>query len=85
MSVRRRVGPATGDNGDDLTVAEAAAIENLRRLARAWPQTLRLISMDGALSVIHADDWRFGHFDRTMRQESILAEIDGIPNEGGAW
>jgi hypothetical protein len=83
--VPRRAEPARGDNGDDLTIPEAMAIENLKRLARAWPQTLKLISMDGQLSVIHEGDWRFGHFDRIMRQETILAEIAGIPNEGGAW
>jgi hypothetical protein len=75
----------TGENGDDLTMAEAKAIAQLTTMARYWPQTLKLVSMDGRLCVIHEGDWRFGHFDRIERQESILAEIAGIPNEGGAW
>jgi hypothetical protein len=74
-----------GENCDPLSVPEVRAIIMLKALARNWPQTLKLVSMDGGLSVIHTDDWRFGHFDRIERQESILAEIAGIPNEGGAW
>ena len=32
--------------------------------------------------MIHADDERFNDIDRA---EAVLAEIDGIPNDGGGW
>lgn len=73
------------DPFDVITAREAKAIASLKRLARAWPDSLRLISMDGALHIIHTDDPRFHDEGFTERQESIIADISGIPNEGGAW
>ena len=74
------------DNGNMITDDERRAIEDLRRLARKWPPTLRLVSMDGNLSVVHADDPRYA-LDNSIvaRQECILADIHGIPNDGGGW
>jgi hypothetical protein len=71
----------------ELTDDERRAIASLQRLGTRWPQTLKLVSMDGALSVIHANDPRFEseHRHAGERQECILAHIDGIPNDGGAW
>lgn len=70
-----------------LTDPELRTIAELQRLARRWPRSLTLVSMDGALSVIRTGDPRFG-FDSgngTERQQSIIAHIEGIPNDGGAW
>lgn len=74
-----------GDNGDPLTFEEAAALRQLRLLARRWPKTLRLISMDGGLHVMHAGDPRYDGISNLERCEVILASIDGIPNDGGSW
>lgn len=74
-----------GDNGDRLTLGEATAIRQLRLLARRWPQTLKLVSMDGNLHVIRTSDPRYGLSFGPDRQEAIVADIDGIPNDGGAW
>jgi hypothetical protein len=73
------------DNGDELTPGEARAIAALRRLARRWPPTLELISMGGGLHVIHTSDPRYSMPHGVDRQEAVLADIDGIPNDGGDW
>jgi hypothetical protein len=73
------------DEAHETHVAECAAIEALQRLAKRWPQTLTLVSMDGALHVIHTGDERYGLSFGPDRQQAIIADIDGIPNDGGAW
>jgi hypothetical protein len=74
-----------GDNGDLMTREEAIAIGQLQRLARHWPKTLKLVSMDGELHVIHSADERFHDPSNIVRIEAILAHITGIPNDGGGW
>lgn len=75
------------DNGEQATGEEARAIRSLQRLARRWPKTLKLISMDGSLHVIHTDSEGLPEYgeDREVRQACILADIRGIPNDGGSW
>jgi hypothetical protein len=81
----------TAANGDELTPAEAQAIAALQRLAKHWPPTLKLVSMGGSLSVIHGADPRWTPVaagtwsDSLPRQACVLADIDGIPNDGGDW
>lgn len=69
------------------TSQERAAILALQELARRWPPSLKLISMDSNLHVIHQDDVDMvsGFDPAPERQARILADIDGIPNDGGAW
>jgi hypothetical protein len=73
----------------DLTSEERNAIAALERLAKRWPQTLKLISMDGNLHIVRAGDPRadlqFGSAMGQERQEAIIADIEGIPNDGGSW
>lgn len=75
----------TGENGDPLTFEESAALRRLRLLARSWPATLTLVSMDGGLHVMHTGDPRYGASSNVTRTQVILASIDGIPNDGGGW
>lgn len=79
--------PYAADNGDTLTYAEGRAIRDLHMLARRWPQTLKLVSMDGGLQVIRNGDPRFDidYGTGPERQQCVLADICGIPNDGGAW
>jgi hypothetical protein len=74
-----------GANGSELTEDEARAVRSLDRLARRWPQTLKLVSMSGSLHVIHSADERFGSEVSTERGEAVLHTIHGIPNDGGDW
>ena len=66
---------------------EEQAIRSLQRLAKKWPQSLTLLSMGGTLSVVHTDDDRWnGYGNGTLeRQEAVIADIYGIPNDGGDW
>jgi hypothetical protein len=79
---------------DDIEANEAAlsdverkAIASLERLAKRWPRSLKLVSMDGSLAVIRNGDPRFDSEQRVgvERQACVIAHIDGIPNDGGAW
>lgn len=70
---------------DELTGPERNAIAALQRLAKRWPRSLKLVSMDGALAVIRNGDPRYGASGGVERQECIIAHVDGIPNDGGAW
>jgi hypothetical protein len=68
---------------------ERAVILELQTLAPNWPPTVMLVSMDGGLSVVRTDAYRRG-FDANLngarRQATcVLANIDGIPNDGGGW
>lgn len=71
----------------DLTDPELRAIGELQQLAKRWPKSLTLVSMDGGLAVIRTGDPRFD-FDggnAMERQQSIIAHVYGIPNDGGGW
>lgn len=59
----------------DLTPREAKAIAGLKRLAKTWPQTLKLFSWSGALVVMDAD--------MEPGDAASLDSIHGIPNDGG--
>lgn len=70
----------------ETTGDEQRAIEALERLARRWPRTLTLLSYDGSLSVVHtADRDTITDGNSPRREDLIIANIDGIPNDGGAW
>lgn len=45
----------TGDR-TDLTAEERRAIASLERLAKTWPRSLKLASMDGSLLVYRSGD-----------------------------
>lgn len=58
-----------------LTAKEARAISDLKRLAKTWPQTLKLFSWSGSLVIMDAN-----------MEAGAAAEMDqivGIPNDGG--
>ncbi len=57
-----------------LTTEEARAINSLIRLAKKWPESLRLFSHAGALIVTKAN--RHG-------VQATVSYIEGIPNDGG--
>jgi hypothetical protein len=57
-----------------LTTEEARAIRSLERLAKKWPQSLRLFSHAGTLIVTKAN--RHGI-------QATITNIEGIPNDGG--
>jgi hypothetical protein len=59
----------------DLTPDEEAAIRSLKRLAKKWPQSLKLFSWSGSLVVMDAD--------MPPGEAAELASIEGIPNDGG--
>lgn len=59
----------------ELTAEEATAIRSLERLARKWPQSLKLFSWSGSL-VVMDNMMELGH-------DAQLADITGIPNDGG--
>jgi hypothetical protein len=71
--------------GDDISDDEARAIHELNRLAARWPRTLTLVSMGGSLAVIRTGDPRYGARHPGDRQDAIIENIDGIPNDGGGW
>jgi hypothetical protein len=57
-----------------ITPEEAAAIRSLKRLAKKWPQSLRLFSWSGTLIIVkrNSDDI-----------DASIAHIPNIPNDGG--
>jgi hypothetical protein len=57
-----------------ITPEEAAAIRSLKRLAKKWPQSLKLFSWSGTLIVVkrNSDDI-----------DASIAHIPNIPNDGG--
>jgi len=59
----------------DLTPDEARAIRSLKRLARSWPQSLKLFSWSGTLVVMDND--------MPACSDAELDTITGIPNDGG--
>jgi hypothetical protein len=58
-----------------LTADEQSAIRSLERLARRWPQSLRLFSWSGTLVIMDAG--------MPNGEDAFLATIQGIPNDGG--
>lgn len=69
-----------------LTPEERNAIASLRRLAKRWPRTLTLASMDGSLVVYRTGDERFDDLDGGDRTDAVIADdFHGIPNTGGGW
>lgn len=66
-----------------LTTEEVKAIRSLERLARKWPQTLTLFSAAGSLIVIKTDTPSRSLADTRMTEADVLANIYGIPNDGG--
>lgn len=73
------------ENDVTLTRVETKTILTLQHLAARWPQSLRLVSMDGSLYVVRTNDERFHSDDGVVRNESVIVSISGIPNEGGGW
>jgi hypothetical protein len=63
------------ENDAGLTDEERRAITALHRLAKRWPQTLKLFSWSGSLCVM-----RVGV---SPSNDAILTSISGIPNDGG--
>jgi len=59
----------------DLTPEEERAIASLERIAKRWPQTLKLFSWSGSLYVMDAAV--------QPGADAILASICNIPNDGG--
>lgn len=66
---------------------EAQAIAAMKRVALRWPSTLGLVSMGGSLSVIKLDDnGGFVHLSHDgLDPDMVVADIKGIPNDGGDW
>jgi len=71
---------------DEFTTEELAAIHSLKRLARKWPKTLMLLSMDGCLYAVRiADQGAIVTGPYGTESDVPIAFIDGISNDGGAW
>jgi hypothetical protein len=70
---------------DEFTSEELAAIRSLKRLARKWPKTLTLLSMDGCLYVIRTADLGTVETSPDGAPDVPIVQIDGIPNDGGGW
>lgn len=64
--------------GRNLTLDELSAIHALERLAKRWPQTLKLFSAAGSLIVI-PNDGR----EQPWPHDYEITSIAGIPNDGG--
>lgn len=60
-------------NGEDLTVAEAQVIAAFQRLADRWPATLKVVTVNGQLRVLHAGS--------PVRDSSVLEVIRGVRAE----
>lgn len=58
---------------------------SLRRLARSWPKSLTLASLDGELVVLDTRT-RISPDGDSINPDAVLDDdITGIPNTGGAW
>jgi len=57
-----------------ITPEEAAAIRSLKRLAKKWPNSLKLFSWSGSLHVIKR---------KSNDIDASIATISNIPNDGG--
>ena len=58
----------------EITDEEARAIHSLKRLAKKWPQSLKLFSWSGSLKVTKLNNNRI---------LSVVVDIEDIPNDGG--
>jgi hypothetical protein len=70
-----------------LNKEEAAAIRSLKRLAKRWPKSLDLWAMAGSLYVAKVPPGEDPCCPKTRRarDELVVAEIMGIPCDGGDW
>lgn len=68
-----------------LDERERKAVASLQRLAARWPRSLTLLSMGASLCVVRTGDERLDAFDSADRCAAIVANVDGIPNDGGDW
>ena len=57
-----------------ITPEEAAAIRSLKRLAKKWPESIRIFSAAGTLIVTKANSHGI---------QAAVAFVEGIPNDGG--
>ncbi len=57
-----------------ITPEEAAAIRSLKRLAKKWPNSLKLFSWSGSLHVIKRN---------SNDIDASIATISNIPSDGG--
>lgn len=73
----------SADDTVGLTSTEAAAIRRLQRVAKTWPRSLTLASMDGALMVLRTGDYLPP--DGSVDDAAVVADVTGIPNTGGGW
>jgi hypothetical protein len=89
MGGKRKQAELTGLGEQIATKWEQAVILALQELARDWPESVTLVSMDGGLSVVRSDLYHRAYDTEpngARRQEMcVLASIDGIPNDGGGW
>ena len=71
------------------TWPERATIGALQRLAKHWPRTLMLVSMDGGIQVVRTGAYHAAHdaggTGAERQQACVQADVDGIPNDGGGW
>lgn len=72
----------TEHDNPNLTIEELRAIRALKRLAKSWPQSLMLFSQSGSLVVIRSDEQDLSVEKSQLR---YVADIPGIPNDGGDW
>jgi len=72
-----------------LTARERRVVDELRQLARHWPGSIMLVSMDGGLQVVDTAAFHAGNdanLNGAERQQAcVLADIEGIPTDGGGW
>jgi hypothetical protein len=88
---RKRLRADLTELGENVaTDWERAVVIALQELAKDWPPTVMLVSMDGGLSVVRKDAYHALSVDDRAsgaeRQDAcVLATIHGIPNDGGGW
>ncbi|WP_276972421.1 hypothetical protein [Ferrimicrobium acidiphilum] len=71
---------------DEFTTEELAAIKSLKRLARKWPKSLTLLSMEGSVYISRtADRGAIATRDCDTELDVPLVLIEGVPNDGGGW
>lgn len=63
----------------ELTTREAKAVAELKRLAKHWPQTLKLFSWSGSLVIFDIEH----PSHEGIANDEVLETIHGIPNDGG--
>ncbi len=71
----------------ELTEKEEKAITKLRALAKVWPDTLWLFSGSGSLCVMkYLEDGERGvTATGGMDPDCMVAQVQGINNDGGDW